>query len=116
MYKKISKFVEFYRHNLRQILLVMCELLMLLHVHGKQFMSGQSFNLTKLFLGITLLHMNRPNKTESALSVSLMCSLSPEDLHSELIRPLKRLTSTNKLTYFRQLLTTALFESMEGGM
>ena len=93
---KISKFVEFYRHNLRQSLLLMCELLMLFHVHSKEFMSGQSFNLTKLFLGITLLHMHRPSKTESAISVSLMCSLLPEDLHLELIRPPKRLTSTNK--------------------
>ena len=29
--------------------------------------------------------MNRLNKTESAILVSLMCSLLPEDLHSELI-------------------------------
>ena len=28
----------------------------------------------------TLLHMNRLNKTESAIFVSLMCSLFPEDL------------------------------------
>ena len=34
---------------------------------------------------ITLLHMNRLNKTESAIFVSLMCSLLPKDLHSELI-------------------------------
>ena len=34
---------------------------------------------------ITLLHMNRLNKTESAVFVSLMCCLLPEDLHSELI-------------------------------
>ena len=33
---------------------------------------------------ITLLHMNRLNKTESAIFVSLMCSLLPEDLYSEL--------------------------------
>ena len=29
--------------------------------------------------------MNRLNKTESAIFFSLMCSLLPEDLHSELI-------------------------------
>ena len=34
-----------------------------------------------------LLHMNRLNKTESAIFVSLMCSLLPKDLHSELIMP-----------------------------
>ena len=34
---------------------------------------------------ITLLHMNRLNKTESAIIASLMCSLLPKDLHSELI-------------------------------
>ena len=34
---------------------------------------------------ITLLHMNRLNKTESAIFVSLVCFLLPEDLHSELI-------------------------------
>ena len=34
---------------------------------------------------ITLLHINRLNKTESAIFVSLMCSLFPKDLHSELI-------------------------------
>ena len=34
---------------------------------------------------ITLVHMNRVNKTESAIFVSLMCSLFPKDLHSELI-------------------------------
>ena len=32
----------------------------------------------------TLLHINRLYKTESAIFVSLMCSLLPEDLHSEL--------------------------------
>ena len=32
-----------------------------------------------------LLHMNRLNKAESAIFVSVMCSLLPEDLHSELI-------------------------------
>ena len=36
---------------------------------------------------ITLLHMNRLNKTESAIFVSLMYSLLPEDLHSELGAP-----------------------------
>ena len=36
---------------------------------------------------ITLLHMNRPNTTESAFFVFLMCSLFPENLHSELILP-----------------------------
>ena len=36
---------------------------------------------------ITLLHMNRLSKTESAIFVSLMCSLLLEDLHSELILP-----------------------------
>ena len=35
---------------------------------------------------ITFLYMNRLNKTEYAIFVSLMCSLLPEDLHSELIR------------------------------
>ena len=48
----------------------------------------------KLVLGrgqcctITLLHMNRLNNTESAIFLSLMCSLHPdlpEDLHLELI-------------------------------
>ena len=34
---------------------------------------------------LTLLHMNRLNKTESAIFVSLICSLLPEDLYSELI-------------------------------
>ena len=34
---------------------------------------------------ITFLHMNRLNKTESAILVALMCSLLPENLHSELI-------------------------------
>ena len=34
---------------------------------------------------ITLLHMNRSNKTESAIFVSLVCSLLSEDFHSELI-------------------------------
>ena len=33
----------------------------------------------------TLLHMNRLNKIESAIFVSMVCSLLPEDLHSELI-------------------------------
>ena len=33
-----------------------------------------------------LLHMNRLNKAESAIFVSLMSSLLPEDLHSEFIR------------------------------
>ena len=32
-----------------------------------------------------LLHMNRLNKTESAIFVSLICFLLPKDLHSELI-------------------------------
>ena len=32
---------------------------------------------------ITLLHMNRLNKTRSAIFISLMSSLLPEDLHSE---------------------------------
>ena len=34
---------------------------------------------------IYFLHINRLNKTESAIFVSLMCSLLPENLHSELI-------------------------------
>ena len=34
---------------------------------------------------ITLLHINRLNKTESAIFVSLVCYLLLEDLHSELI-------------------------------
>ena len=34
---------------------------------------------------VALLHMNRLNKTESAIFVSLMCTLFPEDLHTELI-------------------------------
>ena len=34
---------------------------------------------------ILFLHMNRLNKTESALFVSLMLSLFPKDLHSDLI-------------------------------
>ena len=34
---------------------------------------------------ITLLHMNRLNKTRSAIFISLMCSLLPVDLHSEFI-------------------------------
>ena len=34
---------------------------------------------------ITLLQMNRLNKTVSAIFVSLVCSLLPEELHSELI-------------------------------
>ena len=34
---------------------------------------------------IILLHMNRLNKNESAIFVSLMRSLLPKDLHSELI-------------------------------
>ena len=34
---------------------------------------------------ITLLHMNRFHKTESAIFVSFVCSLLPEDLCSELI-------------------------------
>ena len=32
-----------------------------------------------------LLHIKRLNKTEFAISVSLMCSLLPKDLYSELI-------------------------------
>ena len=32
-----------------------------------------------------LLHMNGLNKTESAIFVSLVCSLLPEDFHSEII-------------------------------
>ena len=36
-------------------------------------------------VGITLLHINKLNKTKSAIFVSLMCSLLPEDLHSKLI-------------------------------
>ena len=32
----------------------------------------------------TLLHMNRLNKTESVMFVSLMCSLHLEDLHQNL--------------------------------
>ena len=34
---------------------------------------------------ITLLHLNRLVKTESAIFVSFMCSLLPDDLYSELI-------------------------------
>ena len=34
---------------------------------------------------ISLLYINRLNKTESAIFVSLMCSVLPENLHSELI-------------------------------
>ena len=34
---------------------------------------------------ITLLHMNRLIKTESAIFIPLMCSLLPEDLLSEFI-------------------------------
>ena len=34
---------------------------------------------------ITLLHMSRFNKTESAIFIPLMCSLLPEDIHSEFI-------------------------------
>ena len=34
---------------------------------------------------ITLPHMNSLNETESAICVALMCSLLPEDLHSDLI-------------------------------
>ena len=34
---------------------------------------------------ITLLHINSLNKTESAIFISLICSLVPEDLHSKLI-------------------------------
>ena len=34
---------------------------------------------------ITLLYINRLNETEFAIFVSLMCSLPPKDLHSELI-------------------------------
>ena len=34
---------------------------------------------------IILLHISRLNKNESAIFVSLMCSLLPKDLHSELI-------------------------------
>ena len=34
---------------------------------------------------ISLLNLNRLNKTESAIFVSLMDSLLPEDLHSKLI-------------------------------
>ena len=37
------------------------------------------------FSTITLLHMNRLNKTESVIFVSLIRSLLPEDLYSELI-------------------------------
>ena len=37
-----------------------------------------------------LLHMNRLNKTESAIFVSLMCSWLPKDLHSELIDALRK--------------------------
>ena len=33
------------------------------------------------FCAITLLHMNRLNKTESVIFVSLICSLVLEDLH-----------------------------------
>ena len=38
---------------------------------------------------ITLLHMSSLNKTESTIFVSLMHSLLPIDLHSELILSLK---------------------------
>ena len=38
---------------------------------------------------ITLLHMNRINKTESANFASLVCSLLPEDLHSEYFLSIK---------------------------
>ena len=31
------------------------------------------------------MHMNRLNKTESAIFISLVCSLFPEDLYSQLI-------------------------------
>ena len=34
---------------------------------------------------ITLPHMNRNNTAESAIFVSLICSLLPEALHSEII-------------------------------
>ena len=40
---------------------------------------------------MSLLHMNRLNKTESAIFVSLMCSLLSEDMHSELILSLLQL-------------------------
>ena len=39
--------------------------------------------------------MNRLNKTESAIFISLMCSLHPEDLHSDLI------SSSLQLVLFR---------------
>ena len=34
---------------------------------------------------ITLMHMNRLNKVECAIFLSLLCPLLPEDLHSELV-------------------------------
>ena len=34
---------------------------------------------------ITLLHVNRLNKTDSAIFVSMMCCLFPEEFHSEFI-------------------------------
>ena len=48
------------------------------------------------------MHMYRLNKTESAIFVSLMCSLLPEDLHLELILSslqlvLCRVTSAKRL-------------------
>ena len=42
-----------------------------------------------------LLHMNRRNKTES-IFVSLMCSLLPEDLHSEFISHNRQVQTTIK--------------------
>ena len=45
---------------------------------------------------ITLLYMNRLNKTESAIFVSLMCSLLPDDIHSECF-PLVEIKSKKSL-------------------
>ena len=53
---------------------------------------------------IIFLNMNRLNKTKSAFLVSLICSLLPEDLHSELILtslqlPLCRVAALKRAPY-----------------
>ena len=40
---------------------------------------------------VTLLHMNRLSIIKSAIFISLMCSLLPEDLHSDLVYFLPKL-------------------------
>ena len=70
-------FISSLKKILVKIIITMCPLFVLLVV--------EIIRLILNHMKVELRHMNRLNKTESAIFVSLMCSLLSEDLHSELI-------------------------------